>query len=275
MPNKQFLEEYPLYKEFKTTWNTNVAVSMIKKPAIHLHCEVCNSEQTFNMDNEYTEVDFSSVKQHVGDGIVRAKYRCSACNQYIRQFYIKFFQGENTSTEGLEYTCVSYMKVGQFPAWSIKMDKELENILGEYADYYKKGLTCESQSYGIGAYAYFRRITENVIGELLGDILEMVETTEEKEEYKEALELVKDSRNAEEKIEAVQDLLPKSLKADGINPLKALYGVLSSGIHGLTDDECMEKAEIIRSVLVYLVNQIKKTKNDKDNFVDSIKELLK
>ncbi|MEK7072287.1 MAG: hypothetical protein AAB969_01835, partial [Patescibacteria group bacterium] len=254
MPNKEFLETYPLYKEFKTTWNTHVSITLIEKPAIHLHCDVCDSCQTFNMVNQYTEVDFQLANEFVGDRIVRAKYQCSCCKRFVRQFYIKFFQGENTSTNGEEYACVSYMKVGQFPSWSIEMNQELEKMLGVHADNYKKGLVCESQSYGIGAYAYFRRITENIIGELLDSIPDLIDDQTEKDAYKKALEEVKKTKVAEKKIELVKDLLPDALKATGINPLKALYGALSVGLHDKTDEECMELAEIIRDSLVYLVN---------------------
>ena len=58
-------------------------------------------------------------------------------------------------------------KVGQSPAWDIVMDKELESLLGDHAYFYKSGLICESQRYGIGAFAYYRRIVEEVIDELL------------------------------------------------------------------------------------------------------------
>lgn len=275
MPNKQFLETYPLYKEFKTTWNTRVAVTMIEKPAIHLYCAICKSAQTFNMVNEYHEIDFSSVNEFIEDRIVRAKYQCSSCNRCLRQFYIKFFQSKNVSTLGNEYICVSYMKIGQFPSWGIDMDHELEKMLGTHAGNYKKALVCESQSYGIGAYAYFRRITEDIIDNLLNSIFDLIEGEQDKIVYKKALQEMKKTKVTEKKIELVTGLLPASLKVDGINPLKALHGALSIGLHGKTDEECMELAEIMRDSLVYLVNQIVRTKAEKNKFTVGIKKLLK
>jgi hypothetical protein len=51
-------------------------------------------------------------------------------------------------------------KVGQFPPWSIRVDRNAEQILGQHVEIYKRGLTCESQGYGIGAFSYYRRIVE-------------------------------------------------------------------------------------------------------------------
>ena len=169
---------------------------------------------------------------------------------------------------------IIYMeKIGQYPDWNIEMDKELEKMLGEHTKYYKRGLICESQSYGIGAYAYFRRITEDVIDELLESILDLVEE-DEKEQYIGRLEDVKKEKIAEKKINLVKDLLPKSLQVDGMNPLKELYEVLSQGIHNETDEECMEKAEAIRGILVFLVNQVIRTKKDKKSFTEGMKKIL-
>ena len=104
-------------------------------------------------------------------------------------------------------------------------------------------------------------------------ILDLVEE-DEKEQYKEKLEQVKIEKIAENKINLVKDLLPKSLQVDGMNPLKKLYGVLSQGIHDETDEECMEKAEAIRGILVFLVNQVIRTKKDKKSFTEGMKKIL-
>ncbi|MEK7092423.1 MAG: hypothetical protein AAB907_02255, partial [Patescibacteria group bacterium] len=251
MANKEFLEIYPLYRKFfgLNNFNRYTDVQNIPKPAIHMYCPVCDSEQTFNMVNEYYEVDNLHGRSLL-DTVLRLKYVCSSCGQGMRIFLVHFsetkrkFQNPKTGEEE-ERDTLYIMKVGQIPAWDIKMDSELEAMLGEHADAYKKGLICESQNYGIGAYAYFRRVTEDIIDELLESILDLV-PTDEKDEYKKKLEGVKKEKIAENKINLVKDLLPEPLKADGMNPLKELYKVLSDGIHDKTDEECMEKAEAIR-----------------------------
>jgi DNA-binding transcriptional ArsR family regulator len=131
------------------------------------------------------------------------------------------------------------MKVGQYPAWDISIDKSISSVLGKYKELFKKGLICESQGYGIGAYAYYRRIVELSIDELLDDICELVDESG-RDKYKIALRKTKETSVASEKIELVKDLLPASLRPAGMNPLGLLYGFLREGIHDKSDEECIE-----------------------------------
>ncbi|NQU99211.1 MAG: hypothetical protein HQ538_00585 [Parcubacteria group bacterium] len=278
MPNKKFLEEYPLYKKFKVEDLYDFSdLDDVPKPAIHMYCDRCDSDQTFNMHNEYYENERNS-KIKIPGIITRALYFCSACDQGQRVFLIKFLctpvEGADEDDEEEAETDMYLMKVGQYPAWSIETDKELERLLGAHKDYYKRGLICESQSYGIGAYAYFRRITEDVIVDLLNLIPSLIEDKDNREKYLEKLKEVKKQKITEKKIELVKDLLPPSLQADGHNPLKTLHSALSQGLHGKSDEECMKYAEIIRKVLVYLVNQIIRTKESKKEYTVGLKKLL-
>lgn len=283
MPKKEFLENYPLYRGLllggskgsyyfhNATWDT---LRDLPKPAINVYCDKCKSYQTFNMVNEYNEL-FDRDTQTAGT-TVRAQYVCSACRGsgilFFLDFYTKVFEEEQ---DGKKTPIVSLYvrKVGQNPAWEIDSDKTLEKLLGEHADNYKKGLVCESQNYGIGAYAYFRRITEDIIDSLLDSITDLVEPAE-KAKYQKALEETKKEKITEKKIDLVKDLLPPALRPDGMNPLKSLHSALSAGMHDGTDEECMEQAEIIKDILVFLVNQILKNKEENRKFTESMKKLL-
>ena len=271
MPNKEFLEKYPLYKKFKTKliYYHNIhggfSSTDVPKPAVHMYCKICGSDQTYNMVNEYYE----NTKEWINNQVRKIDYLCSACQRGLRIFLVHF----TTVQLDKNQTCLVIEKVGQIPAWDIEMDKELENLLGEHAVYYKRGLINESQGYGIGAHAYFRRITEGVIDELLDLIYDLIESGE-KEKYKVALEQTKLTRVTQEKIDLVKDLLPDSLKPDGMNPLGVLHSALSEGLHELSDEECMEQAELIRGSLIFLINQIVKTRSASKSFTESMKKLL-
>jgi hypothetical protein len=164
-------------------------------------------------------------------------------------------------------------KVGQDPPWDITMNRNLAKELGEHADYYKRGLICESQSYGIGAFAYYRRIVEEIIDKLLAEIPNLM-TGAEKEKYLEALKQVKTTRRVDEKIKLVKDLLPPILKPNGMNPLQVLYGPLSEGLHGKTDEQCVVMAESVRMVLVYLADRLQTVKTADAEFTKNMRILL-
>src|SRR3989344_7905584 len=92
MPVKKFLEEYPLYKKFITDFRSFHDLNDLPKPAIHMTCGFCNSDQTFNMSNEYYEVDYNS-NTRIPNIVVRVKYLCTACQRFSRFFLINFGEG--------------------------------------------------------------------------------------------------------------------------------------------------------------------------------------
>jgi len=160
-------------------------------------------------------------------------------------------------------------KVGQHPAWAIDPPKDLKDALGQYEALYKKGMICESQGYGIGAFAYFRRIVENIIDQMLADIGELL-VSEERAKYEAALEKVKDSKIADEKIVVVKDMLPAVLRPGGANPLGLLHDAMSVALHALDEDECLALAEGVRKSLVMLSKHIALARQDRDEFAASI-----
>ena len=262
MPNSELLEKFPLYRKCKM--DIPLYLHNVPTPPIHMYCEACKSEQTFNIANKYSD-DYGHGEVRLygeKDIVVRAVYLCSACRIFLRFFLVKL------SVKG-KYA----MKVGQEPPYEIAIDKNLSKMLGRYEDYYKKGLICESQSYGIGAYAYFRRIAEEIIDELLESITDLIEE-ENKEVYKGALEKTKETKVTQDKIDLVKDLLPSSLRPNNVNPLGVLHEVLSEGLHSKSDEECLEDAIYIKDTLIFLVNQILRSEEDKKQFTESMKKLL-
>ncbi len=165
------------------------------------------------------------------------------------------------------------MKAGQYPPLDLSIDRRLVNILGEHEATFRKGFVCEAQGYGIGAYAYYRRIVELIIDDLLGTI-EVLIAGSEKQRYEGALKEVKTTRQTDEKIRLVKDLLPATLRPDGHNPLGVLHKALSQGIHDMSEDECLNEATSIRTVLVYLIGQVHHTVNSKTEFTDAMRKLL-
>lgn len=259
MPNKEFLEEYSLFRKFKI--ELPKTLDKFPKPPINMYCEICGSVQTFNMTNEYHEF-YHYANVPAGDTKIRLLYLCQSCRKFARQFHIYISQS-------LDFV----YKFGQYPEWEIKLDKNLEKTLGRHSKTFRKGLVCESQGYGIGAFAYFRRITEEIIDELLDSISDLIDTGH-KEKYLAALEATKKTRVTQEKIDLIKDLLPNILRPNGMNPLGVLHSELSEGLHAATDESCLENASHIKDILTFLVNQIIISKEASRQFTNSMKALL-
>jgi hypothetical protein len=165
------------------------------------------------------------------------------------------------------------VKVGQYPPPDIAVGKHLARTLGDYEDLYRKGITCERFGYGIGAYAYYRRVVESIIGKLLGLVGEII-PVEERAIYEEALRNIEASIVARERIRLVKDLLPQASRPDGLNPLGILYDALSDGIHDLSDEECLQHAVSVRSVLTFIVEKVENERRVKGEFTAAMRSLL-
>jgi hypothetical protein len=261
MPNPEFLENYPLLKKFHIEGTLSGYIGAIPSPPIHMFCVICGGDRTYNMINSYEE--FTSNRLSPSNGqVIRALYQCEACKKNRITFYL--FIAEDLK---------SIIKVGQFPPWEIKIDKNLDKVLAKHAKIFKKGLVCESQGYGIGAFAYYRRIVEDIIDELLISIKDLIGSSE-KEIYEAALKEVAKTRVAQDKIDLVRELLPPILMPDGYNPLGVLHSKLSEGLHAETDEDCLEIAGTIRDILIFLVNQIIQSKESAKSFTTGMKKIL-
>jgi hypothetical protein len=272
MPLNQFLEQYPLYRKLDLE-KEGVAVSSVfinSSPPIHMECRLCKTDRTFNPEEPKVIRTTDIWKtRHAGGGYrttetttIFLTFICAACRKFERTFTVYHNHEEKT----LE-------KIGQNPSWTISIDQELAKALGPLETTYRKGLICESQSFGIGAYSYYRRIIEIKIDSLLTDISKLLDD-EKKGEYNAALEQVRKETQAAKKIELVKELLPGSLRPQNLNPLDILYGALSEGIHSMSDEECLELAGEIKHVMSYLIQRIGAINKETASFTSGMRKIL-
>lgn len=163
-------------------------------------------------------------------------------------------------------------KIGQFPPFEINPDKEVLNFIEENdKEFYKKALICLSQSFGIAAYAYLRRITENEILRIV-DSLGQVNTTEGNK-IKKLYEQYKSNKQMSSLIEGAYNHLPSGLKSLGTNPLKVLYSHLSEGIHSDSEEICLKKAFALDAVLRFTIKKLNEEKHELQEIRNVLKNL--
>lgn len=260
MPEKLFLETYPLYR-YTNLKMLYTSLLHFEKCAINMKCFECKSNQTFTMRNDYYRYKIDNDPSP-NNKVLKLDYKCTHCEKFERFFTI------HISADGKKVG-----KVGQFPPWEINLEKKIENILGNRSELYKMGIINESQSYGIGAYAYYRRIVEEIIQELIESIEKLIPETD-KPKYIDALEQTKKTTVTEKKIELVKELLPSNLRPDGLNPLSILHSALSEGLHNLPDSECLRIANEIRETIIYLITQIKDQEYTAKKYSENMKKIL-
>lgn len=199
----------------------------------------------------------------LGGQMLPVRYVCAACEDFCYLFAYR------VTDDGK-----AIQKIGQYPPVTIDIPPSVEKALSEYADSFKKGRSCESHGFGIAAFAYYRRIVEGTIAGLLDDIAELIRDTHDNEDYRKALANVRESQSAAVRIDVVKDMLPASLRPNGMNPLTTMYQALSEGLHALPDDECLEIAALLRESLVYLVETVCEQRRKADAFTRNVSGIL-
>ena len=93
---------------------------------------------------------------------------------------------------------------------------------------------------GIGAYIYLRRIFETIL--LKASETAIDEGKIEKKAFNEA--------KVTDKIKMIKDELPETIVD---NPV--LYGIISKGVHELSEEECIEYFLVVKDSILLILNQ--------------------
>jgi len=195
---------------------------------------------------------------------VQLAYTCTGCQKTSVTYWV-----EVDAEQGWLW------KVGQAPPWDIGIVREVELALGADAELLKKAKVCLSQSYGLGACAYLRRVFENQIDALLRGIREMRAAAGATASQLRRLDDAIASRTFDEKTKAAYREAPKSLVVDGTNPFRVLHDELSRGLHGRDEDACTATAQKIITSLEYVVVQLRQQRAAREGFVASMRSLTK
>jgi hypothetical protein len=108
-------------------------------------------------------------------------------------------------------------------------------LFGEDRAIFLKGRQCENQGLGVGAFAYYRRVVENHKKEIFDAIIGVCETVDAPKELIEELGRAKKEISFTKAMEQIKTALPQGLLIGGHNPLLALHGALSVGLHDESD----------------------------------------
>ncbi|MFT6138017.1 MAG: hypothetical protein ACJAUJ_001108 [Salibacteraceae bacterium] len=193
--------------------------------------------------------------------------RCKSCNQIQVQFLLHVFQEEFLHEHSKKFFM---QKVGVEPRRVNTPDPMISKYFNrESNNWYYKGINCLSENYGIGAMAYFRRIIEKELINIIEDIKTLPDA------HTLEIQSLLDEHKANPTVSTIYDNifehLPHSLKSIGDNPIKLLYKQTSQALHSLTEKESLEKAGSILKLLNFVVIKI----NEERSEIKSIKDTLK
>lgn len=253
-----FLEQHPLYSKIRLSLPEYF--SQMQPDVVELRCPVCKTSRPFRDSRPYESGAGMGGPPPLSSGVYKFYFNCTGCHSATYQFFV-----EVNVQEGW------IRKVGQAPPWEITIPSDLEDELGVSATYYKRALICMSQSYGLAACAYLRRVLEDHINPLLHLLLDFRREAGAPETELEEIQATIRSKAFDSKIELAYNIVPPSIIVDGINPLKLIHDKLSIGVHRLTEDECMEIALSLSSSFAYVIRELNRQRQAKAEFTQGIR----
>ena len=228
------------------------------------YCPKCRKIQLFNRWNRVFQESFNQV------------YHC-------RRFLLLYF-------ECVEHNCgcikaffvhverindqFVFTKSGEYPSLSPRVDEAILNVFPDDADLLKKAVCCLKDGFGVGAFAYFRQILESHIDLLISEIEKMAREQEDTETL-EKLAQLRGNGQMSKNIDLAKNALPVYLRVKGYNPLGLLYKTLSEGIHGLSDSECLGKANAIYGALTFILKTLAENSASRKRFISDLNSLNK
>jgi hypothetical protein len=134
-------------------------------------------------------------------------------------------------------------------------------------------MQCRNNGFGLGAVVYIRRIVEDKTNELIEVAAKFAESYSVDTQTVGAMRAATTERTTyDEKLRLAGAVLPEAVKVEGVNPLYALYDLVSQGIHGMTEDECLEVADETTEVFQYIFTKLRAEVEERRGFVEKVKK---
>lgn len=277
----KFLQNEGLYSSMEINKdNINDLILLLDgKVRISSYCKECKSERVFTMEPyihfEETDNDWFTMKlseevlriqrQRVlertpqpGGYIIDAnpewKWKNWQIDETTRVLVFKFVCSMNEEHH-LDYVVLtddkSFRKIGQFPSvadlsfpeldeYKKVMSKEDRKEFGRANGLYASGI-------GAGSYVYLRRILERLLMQAKASAGDEID------------QKIFNEARVGEKITMLKNYLPATLTDN-----KVMYGILSKGIHELTEEECLEYFPVLREGLYMILSQWEEMRKKKE-----------
>lgn len=273
---EEFITRWPLYALAPTE-------GFYAPTRVSFHCDnasICGKETTWlrMLDAQYVSLEGAS------GSFKWVWYLCGLCNQkYLIVFYREVereqrsVKGRGPSPVGSRGTMTvvtKVQKIGQYPAQSINVPAGLQKNLGEEGiSLYKKGLINRNSGYGLGAVTYIRRVVEDKTNELIEVAAQLAESHHVDDETVKKIRSAATERTTyDQKLKIAATVLPQALLIDGVNPLAELYGLVSEGVHALSEEECLAVADETTSVFEFIFTNLRAQTQARQGFVDKVKK---
>lgn len=195
------------------------------------------------------------------------KYTCRNCRTRLKTYSLAVGrQGNATKGEAMKY--------GEYPPFGPPTPSRVITLIGPDRDFFLKGRRAENAGFGIGAFAYYRRVVENQKTRIIQEIAKASSKLGASAEMLAELQRASKETQFSKAIGQIKAGIPSALLIDGHNPLTLLHTALSEGLHDHSDEECMELAQEIRLVLTELAERISQALKEEAELSKAVSRLM-
>ena len=218
---------------------------------IDCFCVHCATNRVFEYTNSEVHEDTGIMRMSVfddGNPKVRRPKREEQFRRYLNKRYAMTYRCTRDRQHFIIFDLITtddkIIKVGQYPSVADLVIPEIAKykpVLGTQYREFSKAIGLFAHGIGIGSFVYLRRIIENLVFDKYNEVSENLEISNT-----EFMRLKFD-----EKIEALKPYLPEVLVAN-----KNIYGIVSKGIHELSEEECREMFPYIKAGIELIVDSL-------------------
>ena len=145
------------------------------------------------------------------------------------------------------------VKIGQFPSFADLSFPELDEFKKEIdkasMKEFRRAIGLHAQGIGVGSYVYLRRIFERIL-----------DAAKCQAESDASVDLSNyESMRVSERIKLLKAYLP-----DMINSNPAIYGIVSKGIHELSEDDCIKYFPVLQEAIFMILRQWAQKRKEQD-----------
>lgn len=218
---------------------------------IDCFCVHCATNRVFEYTNSEVHEDIGIMRMSVfddGNPKVRRPKREEQFRRYLNKRYAMTYRCTRDRQHFIIFDLITtddkIIKVGQYPSVADLVIPEIAKykpVLGTQYREFSKAIGLFAHGIGIGSFVYLRRIIENLVFDKYNEVSENLEISNT-----EFMRLKFD-----EKIEALKPYLPEVLVAN-----KNIYGIVSKGIHELSEEECREMFPYIKAGIELILDSL-------------------
>jgi hypothetical protein len=236
----------PLYAEYDIT--VPVANYMFVTPLrVDGHCPYCKKSATFHSKGERTVTRTGDVKSLIN--VETLKYcesylfaiECTRDNSHRIVFFFRFDQQK-------------IQKIGQYPSLATIANDEMRSyrqvLASDDASDLHRAIGLAAHGVGVGSFVYLRRVFERLINSRFT-------------QFKDSEGWGDDDffpKRMDEKIGLLKDHLPDFLVEN-----KKLYGILSKGVHELSEEDCLDAFEFLKRSTLFILDDDRRKKEELDS----------